>query len=181
MTIPMTARSIRTLFAKLAACAALLLATAAFGPAARAGEWIADASVGCRVWNPHPQPNETIHWSGPCVNGYAHGRGAAQWFRNSVPFESDEGEWREGRQAGYGTQVWPTGRYDGELVDGEPHGQGVLTLQGARYDGTFRNGKPNGAGTLVKGSEVYNGLWNDGCFRDSAKRATLGIPLSSCR
>jgi len=98
---------------------------------AETGGWIFDTAAGCKVWNPHPQPNETIRWSGACANGMAQGRGAAQWFRGNLPFESDGGEWREGRQAGYGTQVWPTGRYDGELVDGEPNGHG--TLIGVRF------------------------------------------------
>jgi hypothetical protein len=156
-------------------CGATMLANAA-----SAGDWIADTSVGCRVWNPHPQARETIHWSGACANGYAHGRGAAQWFRDNLPFESDEGEWREGRQTGYGTQVWPTGRYEGELLDGEPHGTGTLTLLGVRYEGAFRNGKPNGAGTLTQGNNVYSGSWTNGCFRDSTKRAAFGVPPSSC-
>jgi hypothetical protein len=148
---------------------------------ARAGDWIADASVGCQVWNPHPQAGETIRWSGPCVNGFAHGRGAAQWFRNNLPFETDEGEWRAGRQAGHGTQVWPTGSYDGELVEGEPHGHGVLILQGVRYEGEFRNGKPNGVGTLTRGGDTVKGSWIDGCLREGNRRASFGVPLSACQ
>jgi hypothetical protein len=175
--ITMMARSTAAAFA----IGGLLFATAGYVPAARAGDWMADASVGCRVWNPHPQPNETIRWSGACANGYAQGRGAAQWFRNTLPFESDEGEWREGRQTGFGTQVWPTGRYEGEIADGEPHGKGVLTLQGARFDGAFRNGRPNGPGALTNGSDVYSGTWTDGCFRSGSRRAAFGVALSSCR
>jgi hypothetical protein len=147
--------------AQCAAALAFVLAGSS-APPAQAGDWIADASVGCQVWNPHPQTGETIRWSGACANGFAHGRGAAQWFRNNLPFESDEGEWRAGRQTGYGTQVWPSGRYDGELVDGEPHGQGVLILQGVRYEGEFRNGRPNGAGALTRGSEIFRGTWTEG-------------------
>jgi hypothetical protein len=45
--------------ARLATAAALLVA-GAIAATAQSGGWIADASVGCRVWNPHPQPNETI-------------------------------------------------------------------------------------------------------------------------
>jgi MORN repeat len=181
MTTIMPVRSTPFSFVSSAACATALVSALAIATAALAGDWIVDASVGCRVWNPHPGPDETIRWSGACANGYAQGRGAAQWFRSNLPFESDEGEWREGRQIGYGTQVWPTGRYEGELLDGEPHGTGVLTLQGARYDGAFRNGRPNGAGTLSQGDVVYAGTWTDGCFRDGNRRAAFGVPLSSCR
>ncbi len=165
------------------ACGIVLALICAGAPAsaALAGEWIADAGAGCRVWNQHPQGNETIRWSGACPNGLAHGRGAAQWFKNNLPFETDEGEWREGRQSGYGTQVWPTGRYDGELVDGEPHGHGVLVMRDARYDGEFRAGKPNGPGTLANGGSLYEGIWTDGCFRDGTRKASFGVPISSCR
>jgi hypothetical protein len=167
---------------RIARCAAALtlLLAVAVGPPAQAGGWIADAGAGCQVWNPHPQPNETIRWTGACANGFAQGRGAAQWFRNNLPFESDEREWRAGRQIGYGSQVWPSGRYDGELVDGEPHGRGVLILQSVRYEGEFRNGKPNGAGTLTKGGDVFRGAWTDGCFREGTKKASFGVPLSGC-
>ncbi len=147
---------------------------------AQAGGWITDTSAGCKVWNPHPKPNESIHWSGACTDGFAQGRGAAQWFRNNLPFETDEGEWRTGRQAGYGTQVWPSGRYDGQLVDGEPHGHGVMIVQGARYEGDFRDGRPNGTGTLTNGTGSFSGAWTNGCFREGSRKASFGVPLATC-
>ena len=66
------------------------------------------------------------------------------------------------------------------LVDGEPHGRGVLILQSVRYEGEFRIGKPNGAGTLTNGSDTFRGTWTDGCFRDGARKASFGVPLSAC-
>jgi hypothetical protein len=147
---------------------------------AQAGGWIADTSAGCKIWNPHPQPNESVHWSGACADGFAYGRGAAQWFRNNLPFETDEGEWRTGRQAGYGTQVWPSGRYDGQLVDGEPHGHGVMIVQGLRYEGDFHNGRPDGTGTLTNGAGSFSGAWTNGCFRNGSRKASFGVPLSAC-
>jgi hypothetical protein len=161
------------------ACVVLALACGVGAPPALAGDWIADAAS-CRIWNPHPQGGEAIRWSGACVNGFAQGRGKAEWLRNNVPYETDEGEWREGRQVGQGTQVWPTGRYDGELVDSEPDGRGKLTLHDLRYEGSFRNGKPNGTGTLTNGSEVYEGSWTNGCFRDATRRASFMVPRSAC-
>jgi hypothetical protein len=169
----MTAPAVRAMVLVL-----MLFASAAVP--SRAGNWIADTAGGCQVWNPHPQSDETIRWTGACANGLAQGRGAAQWFRNNLPFEADEGEWRAGRQTGYGTQVWPSGRYDGELIDGEPHGRGVLILQGVRYQGEFRNGLPNGTGVLTRGSETFRGTWTDGCFRDDVRKASFGVPLSAC-
>ena len=163
-----------------AVAAALVLAVPVAARCAETGGWIFDTAAGCKVWNPHPQPNETIRWLGACANGMAQGRGSAQWFRGNLPFESDEGEWREGRQAGYGSQVWPIGRFDGELVDGEPNGHGTLIVQGLRYEGELRNGKPNGVGTLSNVSGTFRGIWKDGCLLDAKQKAAFGVPLSAC-
>jgi MORN repeat len=170
---------------RLAGCAAaagtaLMLAAPLAARCAEAGAWILDTGAGCKVWNPHPQPNETIRWTGACPNGMAQGHGAAQWFRGNLPFETDEGEWREGRQSGFGTQVWPTGRYDGELVDGEPDGRGVLIVQGVRYEGELRGGKPNGFGTLTNAGGTFRGTWRDGCLQDQKQKAAFGVPPSAC-
>ncbi len=150
-------------------------------PSAQAGEWIADAKSKCQVWDPNPQLEETVTWSGSCTNGRAEGRGTAQWSKASVPIERDEGEWRDGRQVGKGIQTWSTGRYEGELSNGEPNGRGVLTLQKLRYEGEFRNGKPNGVGRLTAGSETVQGTWKDGCLQGGKRKASIGIPLSACR
>jgi hypothetical protein len=111
-----------------------------------AGQFVADPQSGCRVWNPHPQAGEAVVWSGACVNGLAQGTGRLQWLRDGQPYERDEGEWREGRQEGHGSQDWSSGRYVGDLVGGEPQGQGALTLRTAHYEGEFRAGVPHGAG-----------------------------------
>jgi hypothetical protein len=163
-----------------AASVVLVLAMPPAAGWADTGGWILDTAAGCKVWNPHPQPNETLRWSGACPNGMAQGRGAAQWFRGNLPFETDEGEWREGRQTGFGTQVWPAGRYDGELVDGEPHGRGTLIVQGVRYEGELRKGKPNGFGTLINASGTFRGTWKEGCLLDAKQRAAFGVPLTAC-
>jgi len=144
------------------------------------GDWMADARTGCKVWNPHPRPDEGVRWSGACKDGLAHGFGVVQWVRDYTPLERDEGEWREGRQIGKAIQVWPTGRYEGEVVNGEPQGRGVLILPTLRYEGEFRNGKANGSGTMVKSTETFEGSWKDGCFRNGARRAAVGVPMSSC-
>lgn len=148
-------------------------------PSAFAGEWVAD-EFGCQVWDPNPQLEETVAWSGGCSNGHADGLGKVQWLKDNKLIETDEGEWRDGRQAGKGVQNWPIGRYEGELADGLPNGQGVLTFQRFRYEGQFRDGKPNGIGSLIEGSETVQGTWKDGCLQGQRK-ASIGIPLSACR
>jgi hypothetical protein len=163
-------------------CAGALAVCLALGaPAAFAGEWLADAKSGCQVWDPNPQLEESVAWSGTCANGHAVGSGNVKWLKGNDVIETDEGEWRDGRQAGRGIQNWPIGRYEGELADGLPNGQGVLTFQKYRYEGQFRDGKPNGVGTLTAGNEAVQGTWKDGCLQGGQRRASIGIPLSSCR
>ena len=42
---------------------------------ALAGAWVADAKSGCQVWNPNPQLEETVAWSGSCANSRARDMG----------------------------------------------------------------------------------------------------------
>ena len=153
--------------------------SSAYGQA-QAGEFVTDANSGCKVWNPHPRPNETVNWSGACVNGLAQGSGSLQWLNNNKPYENDEGEWNGGRQSGHGTQNWSSGRYDGDLANGEPQGLGVLTLPNSRYEGEFRNGKPNGAGTVTNLIGIVSGNWKEGCLVGDKRKIAFGVPSSTC-
>jgi len=144
------------------------------------GHFVSDASTGCKIWNPHPQPNESVSWSGSCANGLAQGSGKLQWLLNNKAYETDEGQWNEGRQIGRGTQDWSSGRYDGEIMNGEPHGRGVLTLRTARYEGELRNGKPNGTGIVTNMSGVFKGTWKDGCLVGDKRKIAFGVPISIC-
>jgi hypothetical protein len=160
-----------------AATAWLLIAVTA----AYAGAWTTDARSGCQVWDPNPQIEESVVWSGSCANGRAQGPGTVQWLKGASAIETDRGEWRDGRQMGKGVQTWSTGRYEGELADGEPNGRGVLTMPNLRYEGQFSGGKPNGVGTLTKGSNTVQGTWKDGCLQAGQRKASIGVPLSACR
>ena len=161
--------------------ALLSVAMMVAAPSAHAGAWLADAKSGCQVWDPNPQLDESISWSGACANGHAEGPGTARWLKGAGAIETDEGQWRDGRQTGKGIQTWPAGRYEGELANGEPNGQGVLTLHNLRYEGEFRDSKPNGIGSLTRGSETVQGTWKDGCLMGGRRKAAIGIPLSACR
>jgi MORN repeat len=175
LVLPVTRQlQILTVAASLTASGVALAQTAA------QGAWTADPSTSCKVWNPNPQGGETIRWSGACVNGSAQGHGSLQWFKDKRLLEQDEGEWRDGRQTGQGTQVWQGGRYEGQLQDGQPDGHGVWTLPTGRYEGEFRNGKPNGKGALSNANGTFDGIWKDGCFRDKTRRAYMGVPSSEC-
>jgi hypothetical protein len=165
-----------SVMAAVTLCSCVLIA----GLPANAGEWVSDPKSGCQIWNPNPQLEESVSWSGSCVQGRAEGKGLVQWLKGAVPYETDEGEWHSGRQAGNGKQSWTDGRYEGELAEGEPNGRGVLSFRKLRYEGEFRNGKPNGLGTLTVGKETVRGDWKDGCLQGSRK-ASMGVPLSACR
>lgn len=151
------------------------------GSTAQAGSWLADAKSGCQVWDPNPQLDELVTWSGACSNGRAEGPGIARWLKGGSTIETDQGAWQDGRQAGQGLQSWPSGRYQGALADGLPNGRGTLTLQRLQYDGEFRDGRPNGTGTLTEGGETVQGSWKDGCLQGGQRKAAVGIPLSACR
>jgi hypothetical protein len=156
-----------------------LLAGIAVVPA-RAGAWVADTKSGCQIWDPNPQLEESVAWSGLCAQGRAEGRGTAQWSKAGTRYETDEGEWHDGRQVNTGKQSWSTGHYEGELANGEPNGRGSLTIQNLRYEGEFHDGKPNGSGTLTAGTEIVRGTWKDGCLQ-GPRKASIGVPLSACR
>jgi len=164
----------------ICASAIALSYSAAFAQSVQSGDFIADVNSGCKVWNPHPQSNESVKWSGSCANGFAQGRGNLQWLRNNKPYEKDEGEWNEGRQVGIGTQDWFSGRFNGELLNGEPHGRGIMTLRTGRYEGEFRNGKPNGYGTVTDLSGVFKGTWKEGCLLGDKRKIAFSVPTATC-
>lgn len=163
------------------AAAALCLHALTLATIARAGEWIGDSKTNCQVWDPNPQLDESVDWSGACSNGHADGAGTVRWLKNGTPIETDSGQWRDGKQTGKGVQNWPIGHYDGDLADGLPNGQGILTFQKFRYEGQFRDGKPNGVGNLIQGDQVVGGIWKDGCLQGGPRKASIGVPLSACK
>jgi len=133
---------------------ALVAAPPAWAQSAKSG-WIADPKTGCKVWNPYPQPNEGISWSGACKNGLAQGQGVLQWLQNGKPAGRYEGEYRDGKVNLRGTFIWPDGgRYVGEWRDNQRNGDGTQTwANGDHYEGEYRNDALQGLGTYT---------WDDG-------------------
>ena len=96
----------------------LVIASAAFlGPlfpaAAEKPRWqTLKNNPQCAVWNGSPLPEELATWTGPCVDGKAHGSGALVWsyIRDGAVGESRyEGNMRNGQLHGRGAYTW----YDG--------------------------------------------------------------------
>jgi hypothetical protein len=46
-------------------------------------DWI-KTDKGCLVWIPNPKPDESIRWSGECIDGKAEGNGILQFYKNGI-------------------------------------------------------------------------------------------------
>jgi hypothetical protein len=113
----------RRLCAGLIAAAAILISI----PAAAQTEdhapsgWITATNTPCKIWNPEPQPNESVTWSGGCKDGLASGKGVLRWTENGKPDVEFDGEYESGKRNGPGVMIMPNGqRVEGEWVDDEP-------------------------------------------------------------
>jgi hypothetical protein len=133
------------------------------GRASDGDSWIADAN-GCKFWNPRPQPNESVTWSGQCRDGYGEGVGVLQWFSDGKSASRHEGTFVRGKAAGRGSVISADGiRYEGNFSDGQRSGEGVMTgPKGGRYEGHWVDNKREGKGSQVfaDGSR-YDGDWKD--------------------
>jgi hypothetical protein len=111
---------------------------------AKADELYLQDENGCKVYDASPRPDETVTWSGRCIDGYADGVGVVQWLLSGKPGSRFEGTLVRGKSEGQGTIVFPSGeRFEGNLHEGERSGKGVWTgPNGERYDGEWVHNKP---------------------------------------
>ena len=127
------------------------------------GEWFNTDKPNCKIWNPSPQPEETVIWSGECLNGKAHGKGSEVW------------RYKENGK-------WVLRLLELELVNGKSIGEVKITYEnGDIYIGALdTNGERSGYGiyTLVNG-EVYEGIWKDGEFQYAQKQSSGSSNSSS--
>lgn len=132
---------------------------------AHAGEWATDPENGCQAWNPKPQANETISWSGACVDGKAEGFGVHKFLVNGETQRTCECHFVAGRQNGKGVASYPNGsRLEANFVNDVPEGKGsLLWADGSRYEGDFLQGKRTGKGQLAFASgNRYEGDFLEG-------------------
>ncbi len=128
--------------------------------------WIADKN-GCKLANPSPKPGETVTWSGPCINGFAQGRGIVQWYVDGKAGVTYEGALARGAASGQGKLTMPDGAtYAGGWLDGKQDGSGKYSApNGTRYEGEWKDGVPNGRGIMHSASgEVMDGIWKSGTY-----------------
>lgn len=120
---------------------------------------------GCKIYNPLPQDDETVKWSGSCRDGFADGSGILEWYIGGRLEERYEGNLQRGWAEGNGTFVSRQGmRYKGEWKRSQQDGKGVSQgPDGSSYDGEWRAGKPHGWGTFTgPDGESVTGEWEDG-------------------
>lgn len=170
--------------------------------------WQKATNVNCLVWNPSPDPDDSVTWTGSCVDGKAEGRGT-QTFRfpdrGTWKEERYEGEMQGGKLNGQGTLYYENGdRFEGEFSDGQRARGSLYYANGAKYEGTFANGGfngpgkftyadgsyyegnfanslPNGKGTLTQiGAPPISGAWTNGCLRNGVHVAAAGVPKERC-
>jgi hypothetical protein len=123
------------------------------------GTWLMDTETGCRMWDWHPDPSDTVTWTGACPAGLKEGRGVVQWFEHSEHIDRFEGTYRLGRRQGFGHYVWnQTDWYEGNYEDDRPHGFGTAHIAG----------------------EIFAGRWTNGCLKNGERLVAISVPRSSC-
>ena len=108
-------------FFTICAVAALLQTTSAISAQTERPlppDWITASNKPCKVWNPQPQADESVTWSGDCKDGFASGNGILFWTENGKPDVEYDGEYRNGKRNGHGVMITPDGdRVEGIWVD----------------------------------------------------------------
>jgi hypothetical protein len=80
--------------------------------------WITATNQPCKIWNPEPQPDESVTWSGSCTDGFASGKGVLKWTENGKPDMEFDGEYANGKRNGMGVIITPDGnRTGGEWIN----------------------------------------------------------------
>jgi hypothetical protein len=128
--------------------------------------WIADSLAGCWVWNEKPVANETVSWSGECVNKLVQGKGILRWFASDKDAR-DEGEWRDGKLNGPAKSRFYNGnRYEGLYRESLFHGRGKYTqADGAWLDGEWENGEFRVGKIKYAGGDFFEGEFNGLMYR----------------
>ena len=75
---------------------------------------------GCYVWNPFPQTDETVTWTGACVRGFAQGTGTITWVVSGREGSTSTGSLRDGKMNGNWVIRWASGNVEERrYVNGE--------------------------------------------------------------
>ena len=159
------------------------------GPSEK-GVWLKDPISGCSIWNSAPKGNETISWSGACLDGMASGYGVLVWLEDGKIVGRFTGTMANGKAEGRGQLSFLVAdgfaTYDGEFRESEMHGRGLLVFpdksraegdfrhddmngfikatitDGGSYEGEVKNNEPHGKGHQItpEGDEYYGDFLN---------------------
>ncbi len=119
---------------------------------------------GCYVWNPNPQPGETVTWTGACAGGKAQGTGTLTWAHDAGA-QTSNGRLVDGEYNGHWVLRDEEGTVsEGYFVDGEENGHWVVRFaSGQVQEGPYLDGEPNGNWIIRFASgEVQEGPIVDG-------------------
>ena len=116
------------------------------------GCWMAVTNhSGCYIWHPNPQPEETVTWSGGCMDGRVSGKGRATWrFREDAQWKSswNEESYLEGKPVRNGHLAYQDSdgdEFEGPVVNGKKHGHWVERYAGGQvWEGPYVDGEAHG-------------------------------------
>ncbi len=98
----------------------------------------------CMVYNQYPQVNETLEYTGECVEGYAQGMGSMNWLIDGKAYQTASGNLVRGKFEGICEMNMLDNplAYKGMCENNVPHGQGKMTYKdGSNFEGQFIHGK----------------------------------------
>ncbi len=121
-----------------------------------------------------PKENESITWSGSCVDGYGDGMGTWQRSISNKTQKKYIGKLKEGKAYGKGTLIWynddgktESKKYVGEFEDGWRKGKGIETFFSTcsdcpiSYVGEFAKNSRDGQGKMIwRNGDFYDGEWS---------------------
>ncbi len=70
---------------------------------------------GCKVFNPLPEPGDSVRWSGPCKENLAEGVGVLKWFSYGKLVATYQGAMKEGKTNGQGKYTF---HFNGQVQQG---------------------------------------------------------------
>ena len=131
-----------------------------------------DPRSGCLIRDPDPGARRDFRWTGPCRDGFAHGRGVLEWTVDGRLGGWLEGGFVNGRPEGEARVKWQDGRtFTGTYRQGLASGYGTLGFaDGHRYVGSFARDRPTGDGAFISsmGTRYAARLDEDGGVRPGA-------------
>ena len=121
----------------------------------------AEGAPDCQVGTLLPAPvDKSVHWNGPCKDGYADGTGVLEWTATDGTARRIEGKFAHGAVDGEAKlKAGDKFTYVGSLKDGLPDGEGYLHFANdLRYEGGIKMMQREGTGTqFYPNGDTYRG------------------------